>query len=526
MIEDLRRLESGSDLVTDLCVIGSGAAGIAIAREFFGAGTQVLLLESGGLSQAAGGHSLSGGESSGIDPASLTEGRGHSLGGSTVLWAGQCLPPGPSALEKRQWVPHSGWPLDLAELESYIRRAESLFAIEGEVYDERVWAGFHVEPPGLDPKRLTHRFSVWCPQPNLGRLYRDPLESSPNVRVLLNATVTELDLDGASECVGSIRVATPEGKRMTVRARAFVLCTGGIENARLLLASDIGNRHDVVGRFFQDHPNAHCATISSENVGRLQELYGLLYRGGKRYLPRLVLSETVQQSAQVMACAAHPVFDFGEQSGIEAARRVYRTARAGRRPERLRRELGRMVRDTGRLAPVAYRRIVKGRSVQGVPARVTLQTHAEQAPNPDSRVTLSERRDRFGVPLPKVDWRLSELDRRTAQAMIETVAAEFHRLGLGEVRAEPWLGSEHWRRGLGDSFHHMGTTRLGSDPSTSVVDRDCRVHRVAGLYVAGSSVFPAAGHANPTLTIAALAIRLSDHLKDVLDHAALLPRPA
>ena len=285
-----------------------------------------------------------------------------------MLWAGQCLPPGPSALEKRQWVPHSGWPLDLAELEPYIRRAESLFAIEGEVYDERVWAGFHVEPPGLDPKRLTHRFSVWCPQPNLGRLYRDPLESSPNVRVLLNATVTELGLDEAREFVGSIRVATPEGKQMTVRARAFVLCTGGIENARLLLASDIGNRHDVVGRFFQDHPNAHCATISSENVGRLQELYGLLYPGGKRYLPRVVLSETVQQSAQVMACAAHPVFDFGEDPhrGSPAClpdrprRPAARAPQAGAGPDGARPEAGPRGLPPGREGPLGTGRAGTG----------------------------------------------------------------------------------------------------------------------------------------------------------------------
>jgi choline dehydrogenase-like flavoprotein len=117
------------------------------------------------------------------------------------------------------------------------------------------------------------------------------------------------------------------------------------------------------------------------------------------------------------------------------------------------------------------------------------------------------------VPLPKVDWRLSELDRRTAETMVDTVAEEFHRLGLGEVRRQPWLDGANWRQGLNDSFHHMGTTRLGSDPKTSVLDRDCRVHGVAGLYVAGSSVFPACGYANPTLTIAAMAIRLGDHLK-------------
>jgi choline dehydrogenase-like flavoprotein len=148
---------------------------------------------------------------------------------------------------------------------------------------------------------------------------------------------------------------------------------------------------------------------------------------------------------------------------------------------------------------------------------VTLQTHAEQAPNPDSRVTLSRRRDRLGVPLPKVDWRLTSLDRRTAEVMVHTVAEEFRRLGLGEVRPQPWLADPRWIRHASDSFHHMGTTRLGSDPTTGVVDPNCQIHGVRGLFVAGASVFPAAGFANPTLTIAALAIRLADHLKATVD---------
>ena len=151
---------------------------------------------------------------------------------------------------------------------------------------------------------------------------------------------------------------------------------------------------------------------------------------------------------------------------------------------------------------------------------MTLHVHAEQAPNPDSRVTLSERRDRLGQPLPKVDWRLTELDQRTAEVMVRTVAEEFRRAGLGEVRAEPWLAEPTWNEHMTDSFHQMGTTRLGNDPHSSVVDPDGQVHGVTGLFVTGASVFPAAGFANPTLMIAALAIRVGDHI------TRLLARPA
>ena len=519
MIDDLRDLPEGTELRADLCVIGAGAAGIAIALELIDSGLDVIVLESGGLRTSHETDSLKEGESSGLDPAALSEGRGRLLGGATALWAGQCIPPDPETFSERPWVPHSGWPFDEQQLEPFIRRAETLFQIDGEVYDERVWDTFRVPRPLLERDRLVHRFTVWCPEPHLGRLYRGRLAGSGNVRVLLNATCTELLTTPDGTDFDSARIRTPEGKAATVRARACVLCSGAIENSRLLLASNrhrpagIGNAHDLVGRFFQEHPNGNTAVIAGGDVRRLQELYGLLYRGRVRYLPRLVLSRELQQSEEVLACAAHPVFHFGEQSGIEAARRVYRAVRDRQRPRRLRRELGRMARDAPRLLPVAYRRVAHGRSARVQPVQVTLQTYGEQAPNPRSRVSLSRRRDRLGVLMPKVDWQLTALDRRTTEVMVGVVAEEFRRLGLGEVRGEPWLGGGEWASHMSEAHHHMGTTRLGSAPESSVVDPQGQVHGVRGLFVTGSSVFPASGFASPTLMIAALAIRLGDHLK-------------
>jgi choline dehydrogenase-like flavoprotein len=509
LIDDLRRLEDGADLETDVCIVGAGAAGIALAREFLAGGTRVVLLESGGLRPADSEEALNEGEATGLDAASLTDGRQRVLGGTTALWAGQCLPAEPNVFESREWVAHSGWPFDGHELEPFYRRAEALFQIEGEAYDERVWDAFGVERPAVDASRFVHRFTVWCREPHLGRLYRKELERSGSVRVLLHATATRVRAtDGRFDAV---TVRGPDRRTATVRARHCVLAGGAIENARLLLASGLGN--DVVGRYFQDHPNSHSARIETDDPGRLQEIYGLLYRRGLRYLPRLVLAPEAQRSHQVLGCAAYPVFHFGDESAIEASRRVYRALRGRRRPESLGRELGLIARGAPRLAPVAYRRVVHRRAARVRPEAVTLQTHAEQAPNPDSRVTLSQRRDEFGEPLPRVDWRLTELDHRTAEVMVETVAEEFRRLGLGELRAEPWLASADWTGQVSDAFHHMGTTRLGTDPATSATDPDGQVRGVAGLYAAGASLFPAAGYVNPTLTLAALAIRLADHLK-------------
>lgn len=372
MIEDLRRLEDGTELEADLCLIGGGAAGIAIAEALAGTGIEVILLESGGLRRSLDTDGLNEGESTGIAASSLTAGRARVLGGATALWAGQCLPPDPATLAERPWVPHSGWPFGEGEIDPFRRRAEQLLGIAGEVYDERVWDGFGVKRPSIDRRRLSHRFSVWCPHPDLGRLYRKQLAAAANVRVLLHATATEILTTPACDRFDSVRAQTSEGKAMRVRARAGVVCAGGIENARLLLASNIGNDHDLVGRFFQDHPNGHTAIIAGADAPRLQELYGLLYRGRVRYLPRLVLSNELQSSEEVLSCAAYPVFHFGEESGVEAARRVYRSAKQRRRPAQLRRELGLMATDAPRLARVAFRRLARGRSAGLEPQRVTL----------------------------------------------------------------------------------------------------------------------------------------------------------
>ncbi len=512
MIVDLRSLERGARIDADLCLVGAGAAGIAIAREFLDSSHDVVLVESGGLRRSGDTEALNEGEAEGMEAEDLRGGRARLLGGATALWAGQCLPLEDGAFAPRSWVPHSGWPLDRAELDPYYRRAESLFDIEGEAYDERVWRRFGIAPPAVDPALLGSRFTVWCPEPHLGRRYRTELERAAGLRVLLNATTTRIEAEDAR--FTALRVSTPEGKEATVRARACVLCAGGIENARLLLLSELGNHR--VGAFFQDHPNGHVGIIETCEPRKLQDLFSLFYRRGKRYLPRLTLSPELQGMGEVLGCAAYPVFHFGESSGLEAARRLVRELRGRRRPKNPGEDLRRVLRDSPRLAAVGYRRLRHGRSPALVPERITLQVHAEQAPNPDSRVLLSDRRDPLGLPMARVEWKLTDLDHRTAEVMAGTVGEELARLGLGELRLEPWLGDSAWSRHMNSSYHHTGTTRMSVDPQNGVVDPDCMVHGMSGLFVAGSSTFTAAGFANPTLTIAALAVRLADHLKRVL----------
>jgi choline dehydrogenase-like flavoprotein len=137
----------------------------------------------------------------------------------------------------------------------------------------------------------------------------------------------------------------------------------------------------------------------------------------------------------------------------------------------------------------------------------------EQTPNPDSRVTLADDTDPLGLRRVRLNWRLTEQERRSFIANIRALGRELAAAGIGRLR--PLLPDDGlWEKVVGGGSHHMGTTRISDDPKRGVVDRDCRVHGIDNLYVAGSSVFVTSGSANPTLNILALAYRLVDHLKE------------
>lgn len=506
-------LSPGEELEADVCVVGSGPTGIALAQELLRGGKRTILVESGGLEPTPELARLDRGESVGAPGVDMDEGRARVLGGASTLWAGQCLPLEPEAFAARPWVADSGWPISPADLEPFVARAESFFRVRGEPCDERVWSPFGLAPLPLDPSRLTHLATVYTPQPDLGARFREAFERSPDVRVLLRATATRLEAGEGGRAVTALRIKGLDGREARVRARAFVLCAGAIENARLLLLSGgLGNDRDLVGRYFQDHPNVLAGSVETASPQALLDRYSLLYRKPLRYWAKMGAAPELQRRRQILGGIANLKFDFGADSGLEAAKRLYRAARQRQRPAGAGRNLARMARDLPDLAR-AYGRFRRGLSPASTPERIALQVHVEQAPDRESRVRLGDELDPLGQPLAQVDWRVGDQDVETARVLAEAVREEFARLGAGEVRPAEWEQSGG-ARGFSGAYHYMGTTRMSDDPAGGVVDRHCAVHGVAGLYCCGGSVFPAGGVANPTLTMAALAIRLADRLEN------------
>jgi choline dehydrogenase-like flavoprotein len=525
MIEDLRPAGPGDAIETDLCIIGAGAAGITLAREFSGRSTRVLLIEGGGLQADAESQTLYRGESAGPLPYDLASSRMRFFGGSTNCWAGFCAPLSSLDLAPRPWVPHSGWPIGVEALAPHYPRAQKLLDLGPFDYST---ARFEGDPGGmlrLDPAKLANRMWQRSPPTRFNSKFRRELEASANLRVLLRANALELIADRDGKRVTGLRLAAPDGTRALVRARGFVLATGGIENARLLLLSrasqprGLGNRHDLVGRFFMEHPLLLAASVAPGEAGDWSRAYadfGL--PGGGRGTAGIAPSDAAQRSQGILdAIATLNPGRVDPNSGSAALERLWDAFERRDLPDDWSDDALRVLADLDDALADVYHHF------QGVPHpapmletdRLSLVVHVEQAPDPENRITLGEEKDALGLPRARLRWGLGELERRTAERVSRLIAEELGRLGRGRLRLDEWLLSPQaaWPA-VPIKCHHIGTTRMSDDPRQGVVDRECRVHGIENLWIAGSSVFPTSGFANPTLTILALTLRLASHLRE------------
>lgn len=492
MIEDARSLANGAVIEADLCVVGGGAAGITIAEALEGSGLSVVLLESGGIGGEEATTDLSRGQRSGEPYLPLDACRLRYFGGSTNHWAGWSRPLEPEDFVQRAWVKGSGWPFGFEELLPWYRKAQLRCGLGPWDYDAAAWAGRTGQrllglDAGLAEPRLWQlsgsgeaggkRFAVGAG----GRLV--------GTRVLLHANAVDLrDQPGSSSVICRVL----GGPEFSVVARATVLATGGIENPRLLLASSLAGRvdaHERVGACFAEHPHALVGAVLLDGEVDLA-LYRRRFEVGGGFrgirvgigLPASVrAAEGLLDGYVALAPAAGIGIEEDEVAAVGALARAF------------------------------------GASGRGVLHGLLLR--AEQEATSESRVTLGADRDALGMPRAHLHWQVSEGTRRSMKRTVELLAAALGGAGIGRVFS--WAHTdrdrppEAWPR-LDGGCHHLGTTRMHADPRSGVVDAQCRVHGTDRLYVAGSSLFPTSGSANPTLTLVALAERLAEHLRGVL----------
>lgn len=516
MFSDARELPDNASIEADICIVGAGAAGITIARELVGTPLQVCLLESGGFELEPETQALAAGEVSANIAMALDTARLRFFGGTTNHWMGYCRPLDAGDFERRAWVPYSGWPISRAELDPYYARAQTVMQLGAYDYAPRCYAEAlapFYKKPIFDRALEVGMYQRSAPL-RFGSAYRGELEAARNVTVHLHANVVEIEVNESGSQVLGLKVAHFGGRSARVRAGQYVLASGGIENARLLLASDarnergLGNGRDLVGRYFMEHPSwipARVVLNEDPDVAR-----NLFTGVDERVEARLQLTEEACAKAGILRFMTSLRFDdqgLSATPGWRAITRLRRQVMSGEVPDHLFAEIRAILADLDGVSSNLRRKFLSRTSA------VIVDTQVEQAPNPDSRVRLLADRDALGVRKAHLDWNQTELDRESLRRALEIMGQEFGRHGLGRVRMEDWVVAGEGEPPATPGFHHMGTTRMSTDPACGVVDRNCRVHEIANLYVAGSSVFPTSGVAHPTLTIVALALRLADLLK-------------
>lgn len=546
MIHDLDRADPRDPDGYDVVVVGSGPAGTTVAMELADSGLRVAVLESGGLRATPRGDALKRVASRGL--AIKDWSRERVFGGASTTWAGLSSPLDSIDFEDRAIVKHGRWPISRDELVPYWKRATRYRFAEWDRFGPSGFATLRDEG-ALRPKwsHLEEKTFLACAQPqDFGREHRENYERSATIDLWLHATVTAVR--GGSPSASHLEVRDSAGRSFRFAGRAFVIACGGIENARLLLnsrdacAAGLGNEHDQVGRCFMNHPkNYHGILELATPVDSLPYWFGCLKDGYAGY-GGLRLSEREQRHRGVLNSYVRfePLFPWSDSRGVESlvllAKRssfVLDAWKARRRGEvvelrdysetgddsQLQNEkksllgwLGvvfAILFDLRRVAHYAWYRVIARKKPKV--KRVRLRNFMEMEPRLENRVVLGAELDEYGSPLPVVEHDVSELDKRSVIELHRELKREFAATGVGKLesdleRAAPWPIDQ-------DASHHLGTTRMGDDRASSVVDRDLRIHGVENVHVAGGSVFPTSGCANPTYTIVALSIRLADHLR-------------
>lgn len=501
-IIDARTLPDASLLEADLVIIGGGLAGITLAKELAGGSLKIIVLESGGLEMEAENQALYAGscvqKAHGAKDRPLhdypIQSRVRALGGAGHVWGGKCGPLDPADFAERPWIPYSGWPVTREEMQPYYDRACDLLEIDRFPLERASASSANLQPLALDPQdgffpapRVYARISGRTDKPAFDR-FRTQFAEAPNVNVYLYANVVRIRREG--EMIAGLDIACLDGKRHAAKAARYVLATGGIENVRLLLASDnLGNRDDLVGRFFQGH-----LTYSNDSDA---EREGSAF-AASRAAPLDLYAPAERIAAHCVIGAGLPAQERMKTGNFTAT--LFRADFSGADPV--------IAGETGTIGQAS----AQLDKAQPQPNLLGFFAMTEHFPNPESRITLDpSQKDALDMPRITLTWVHGEKDYDDLERSIDGLAAAVGAAGEGRLcwslRRDELLASSNASR------HHMGTTRMHANPKKGVVDANGRLHETRNLYVAGSSVFPTSGIVNPTLTILALTIRLADHLK-------------
>ncbi len=543
MIVDGRNITELQQLKTDICIVGGGPAGLTLANEFINSRLGVILIESGSLNFNPEAQSLSEAKAISVNQSDLKKSRRRQVGGNAHAWnapidsktAGwRCLPLDPLDLEPRDWIPDSGWPFKHQDLESYYQRAHQICGLKEFNYAVEDWQQPDSSPLFTDSQNLQTTISQFAHSSIFTSYYPQKIRRASNIRILTNTTV--LQIESTVQNVTNVDVASLKGNRFKVGAKIFILAAGGIENARLLLLSNeqcslgLGNQHDLVGRFFMDHPRIDLGLFVpfSRQFFDHSQLYDIHAVNGTSILGAISLTTQLLIKEKLPNHGIHfyPTYHGHLAQAKISFKTITRELSQGTIPDKTAHHVYRMLSGRKYFIDVVYWKIWRllSNSHLGIwtflPHEKTrfsalrLTCQLEQIPLASNRLVLNSEKDRFGQNKIELHWQLGDRETEALKKITTIVSQELNQSGVGYFQSLEQPLNQDFAALTG--HHHLGTTRMHSSPKQGVVDADCRVHGLNNLFVAGSSVFPTGGYANPTLTIVALAIKLADKIKTVL----------
>jgi choline dehydrogenase-like flavoprotein len=509
---DARTIDDQSVIEGDICIIGAGAAGISIAMEWNNSAYKVILLEGGGFEYDDAVQELYKGEMTGLPYFPTKSSRLHMFGGTTGHWGGICSPFDAIDFKKRDWVENSGWPIELKDMLPFYPRANPILDLGPSEWDLKYW---QKQDPSLKQLPLDENViwsKIWqqSPPTRFGKKYKDSIVNAKNIYLYTYANVVDIAAVENVSAIKEVKVKNGSGKQHTVKAKYFILACCAIQNSRLLLASNkqapagLGNNNDLVGRYFMEHPHIKSGELRLLNPDPLK-LYELVQ--GTKVRAQLAFSEKIQTELKLLngtigllpqEFAENSVSNIKMWSNDDPRKSLDSFTKYNSLDKR----------------SFFKRHFMPDKLFNAF----GLTTVMEQVPNAASRVTLNAEKDSLGVPRTSLKWLMSPLDKKTVSAFSKILGQQVGAAGIGRVRVPEFMLDDKDdnipTEFVSGGWHHMGTTRMSDSPKTGVVDANCKVHGIDNLFVAGSSCYTTGGAVNPTLTVVAISLRLSDHIKE------------
>lgn len=509
---DARDLPDASVIEGDICIVGAGPAGISIALEFKNSNKKIILLEGGGFEYDDRVQELYAGKTTGQKYYPLKSARLHYFGGTSNHWAGFCSTFDEIDFEKRDWVPHSGWPITRNDLDEYYKRAHKNLDLDAYDYNWKSLQSQNAEKHALvkDDSVVWNKIWHFSTPTRFGEKYRKTVVDSKNIHLYTYANVTDIAANENASVINHVTAKNYAGKTHTIKAKHFVLACCSIQNARILLASNrqnpkgLGNQNDNVGRFFMEHVEIKSAELWLAKPDTLK-LYGIDF-GTTKARCELAITKQAQEKHKILNGTAS-LAQLLIAKKIKPAIQTWSNDDPRKSGDEFLSDIFSVIDE------------MKNTPAEMLNKSYELFTRIEQAPNPDSRITLDTETDSLGMPRAMLHWVLTPLEKYSIRKIYELIGQQVGNENIGRVRLMEYLRDEKddsWPDFTGGGWHHMGTTRMSDDPKNGVVDKNCTVHGIANLHVAGASCYSTAAAPNPTLTLTALSIRLADYLKTIV----------